>query len=308
MRDSPSLWRSANRGLFRLVAVFAVVTVQAACTRSAEDHLGAARDAKYLGDIGEALKHYELALQVAARGDCAQAERVRATALREAADTCYLELHDTRRAAALYRDLIQGHPDAAETFGARIQLAQILRADLHDLRGAVAELAAAVARQPSRSAHLRYEMAKLYFELADYGQCALESDAIVQGDGASDLAPQATFLKAQALAMIEGRSSEAIRAFEELVERFPSSDLAPHALYELGRMLADSGELEAAIEQWVRALKTHPSPGSIQSTILRARKRLEQASSVRDRVAAAVVANAVFGGLSGLRADSHAEP
>jgi tetratricopeptide (TPR) repeat protein len=301
MRHNPSLERFAIAWVSPLFVLLAFGALSTGCIRSAEDHLRAASDAMYSGNARVALHEYQQALQIAARDDSPRAERVQARALRGAADACYFELREAGRAADLYRDLIRTHPDAPETLEARVNLAQILRIDLHDLRGAIAELAAAIARQPPQTDELRYEMAKLYFELGDYTQCALESDAIHDGHGTSAVAARAAFLKADALAMIEGRNSEAIHFLEELLERFPGCELQPFALYELGRIRADAGDLEAAIEQWVRALKTHPHPGFIQAAIARARRRLEQSSSAADSVAAAFLANAAFDGLSSLR-------
>jgi tetratricopeptide (TPR) repeat protein len=299
MRRNLSLVGCALREISTLCALLALAATTA-CTRSAEDHLRAAEDATYSGHPRKALNEYERAAELAAREDSAHAPLVQARALRGAADVCYLELREPARAAAIYRRLIRIHPDRPETLEARVNLAQILRGDLHDLRGAISELAAAVARQPPQAAGLRYEMATLYFELGDYRQCALESDAIIERYGNSAIAARAYFLKAEALAMIDGRTSEAILALEQLLERFPSSELHPHVLYQLGRLRAEAGDLEAAIEQWVLALKMHPNPSFIQSAISRARKRLEQATA-SDRVAQALVANAVFDGLSTLR-------
>jgi tetratricopeptide (TPR) repeat protein len=74
--------------------------------------------------------------------------------------------------------------------------------------------------------------------------------------------------------MSEGRTLEAQRAFMDLVDRFPDSELKPHALYELGRLKNDQGENERAIELWVEALKTHPDPKVVQGSIARVRSRL----------------------------------
>ncbi|HKD38712.1 MAG TPA: tetratricopeptide repeat protein [Myxococcaceae bacterium] len=299
MRRNLRFGGCAIRGISTLSALLAIAATTA-CRQSAEDHLRAAQDAMFLGNPRRALNEYERAAELAARENSTRSPFVQSRALRGAADVCYLELREPARAAAIYRRLIRIHPERPEALEARVSLSHILRSDLHDLRGAIAELAAAIARQPPWVAALRYEMAKLYFELGNYRQSALEAEAILQRYGTSAVAARANFLKAEALAMIDGRSSEAILALEQLLERFPDSELEPHVLYQLGRLRAEAGDLEAAIEQWVLALKMHPNPSFIQSAISRARKRLEQASA-SDRVAEALIANAVFDGLSTLR-------
>jgi tetratricopeptide (TPR) repeat protein len=74
--------------------------------------------------------------------------------------------------------------------------------------------------------------------------------------------------------MMEGKRQEASRAYADLRARFPDSELAPRALFEMGKLKADSGDYEKAIELWVEALKTHPEPKLLQDYIARARKRL----------------------------------
>jgi len=256
------------------------------CNKTPEDHLRLAHDAIFDKNPHRALEEYRHALDLLERSGSTQAPGLRARALLGAADVYYLELRDPPRAVEIYRELIQSFPDAPETLTARLQLAQILRVHYRDLRGAISELAAAIAQNPPQSAELKYEVAKLYFELSDFQQCELEADAVVQKYGASAYVERALFLKAQALEMVEGKHAEATCAFQDLIDRFPHSELQPHALFEIGKMRAEAGELESAIEIWVRALKNHPDPEVVQSAISRLRKRIEATTPARVGLAA----------------------
>src|SRR5262245_26122454 len=152
----------------------------AGCKKTPEEHLRRAHDAIFDKNAHRALEEYRRALDLLERSDSAQAQGLRAQALLGAADVYYLELRDPPRAVEIYRELIQSFPDAPEALTARLQLAQILRVHYHDLRGAISELAAAIARNPPQSAELNYEVAKLYFELSDFQQCELEANAVIQ--------------------------------------------------------------------------------------------------------------------------------
>src|SRR5262249_18158892 len=186
------------------------------------------------GDSKAALAEYRLAREMAQGDHSPQAERLKIRALWEAGDACYAELREPAQAASLYRELVGAHPDAPEALPARVKLAEILRGDLNDLPGAISQLAAAIALQPSAALHS--DLAKLYFPTGTYGPWATECDAILQRHGSSSIAARAALLEAQALQMIDGRSSEAIRLLEQLVARFPSLELRALALDELGRM------------------------------------------------------------------------
>lgn len=244
------------------------------CAKAAKDHLEGAKNALFEKKPEEALREYRLALDTLEKDASPEAQVLRARALRGAADTYYLELRDVRKAAEVYRELISQCPEAPETLEGRIYLADILRNYYRDLRGGIRELSAAVARNPPQGAELSYQVAKLYFELGDYQQCDLEVQNLTKKYETSPFVDDALLLRAQALAMVEGRRPEAMRAFQELIDRFPDSALRPHALFELGRLRAELGEGEKAIELWVHALEHHPDPQVVQTVIARTRARL----------------------------------
>ncbi len=245
-----------------------------ACRNAPSDELQRAKDAVFEKKAEQALHHYRLALDALGDDNSPAAQVLRARALRGAADVYYLELRDVRRAAEVYRELIQLCPEAPETLEGRIHLSDILYAYRRDLRGAIGELTAALARNPPQGAELKYRVAKLYFELADYQQAEIEATQLVKRYETSAHVDDAMLLRAQALAMMEGRRAEAGRALLELVERYPDSELQPHALFELGKLRQESGEPDRAIEAWVKALERHPDPKVVQSMISRVRDRL----------------------------------
>jgi len=268
-----------KRGLFGLGALAVTgALVLAGCQKGGgpQSHLEKARAALYAKHSQEALAEYKMALDSLDKDDSKEAPLYRARALRGAADVYYLELHDFPRAVEVYKELIKLCPEAPETLEGRLNLADLLERQFHDLRGAIAELTAAMARNPPQSAELAYRVAKLYFELGDYQQCELEAAQLTKRYETSSYVDDALLLRGQALAMMDDRKPEAMKAFEELVERFPDSELRPHALFEEGKLLADSGEPEKAIEVWVESLKRHPDPQVVQTSIARVRKQLRR--------------------------------
>lgn len=265
--------------MFRRLLLF--TTLLAACHKNGvREDLERARDAVYAHHPNEALKFYHSALEQLEKDESAEAQVYRARALRGAGDIYYLELKDYRRAVEAYRELVQLCPEAPETLGARVYLAELLRLQFHDMRGAIAALNDALARNPPQSAELAYQVAKLYFEIGDYAQCELEAQKVTQKYETSAFVDDALMLKAQAIAMMEGRRADALRAFQEVVDRFPDSELQPHALFEVGKLKADSGDTEGAIETWVQCLKRHPEPQVVQTVIARVRKQMRSTTAV----------------------------
>lgn len=256
------------------LAAAALLALAGCKKEDAPAYLERARTALYEHRPQDALADFKKALDALERDTSPEAAVYRARALRGAADVYAFELGDERRAVEVYRELITVCPEAPETLEGRVHLAELLRHHFRDLRGAIAELTAALARNPPASAELSYQVAEMYFELQDYEQCQLEAGKLAEKFAASAFVADALFLRAQALSMMDGRKPEAQRVFAEVIERFPDSRLKAHALFELGRLKADASDPERAIELWVEALKTHPTPSVVQDSIARVRARL----------------------------------
>lgn len=261
-----------------LVGWVAVCALGLSGCEDAQDHIHRARALTYEKKPELALKQYRLALDIIERDESPEAKVLQARALKGAADVYYLELRDFRRAVEVYEELIRDCPEAPESLEARVQLADILQTQFHNLRGAINALVAAIERNPPQSAELEYRVARLYFELGDFQQVTLEAKKVLKLYETSPYVDDAMLLQAQALAMMEGRQGEGLRVMEQLVEQFPESELVPFALYEMGKAKADFGEREAAITLWVRALGTHPDPKMVQGSINRVRKQIIERS------------------------------
>lgn len=250
-----------------------------ACRRpDATGHLQRGHDARFERRYEEALGEYRRALEVLEREDAGTVPVLRARILRAAADVYWFDLGKARDAVALYRELIESCPEAPEALEARVELARLLAGTLHDVAGAIDVLEGAIQRNPPQVAELSYRKASLYFSLGDYAQAEVEASRLIQRYSTSAWVDDALFLRGQSLALIEGRREEAARAFTELEEKLADSDLVPHAVFERGRLLAEAGEREKAIEVWVSALPLHPTPQMVQDSIARARAVLRAAA------------------------------
>jgi tetratricopeptide (TPR) repeat protein len=258
----------------RLSRLACAALLLAGCSRSASEHLSQARDFVYSRKPQAALREYRLALDAVEKERSPDAAAVRATALRGAADVYWLELRDVPKAVSVYRELIGQVPDAPQTAEAHAILAGILQTQYRDLRGAIGELTAALARNPPQALDLRYQVAKLYFELGDYQQAELEARILAEKSPQSPHTADAWMLVGQSLSMREGMQVEAMKAFSTLVQRFPDSELVPHALFELGKLKGETGDDAGAIQVWVQALARHPDPRVVQAAIARTRKRI----------------------------------
>jgi tetratricopeptide (TPR) repeat protein len=249
-----------------------------ACRPDASEHLQRGHDARFERRYEEALGEYRRALEVLEREDAGTVEVLRARILKAAADVYWSDMGKARDAVVLYRELIEVCPDAPETLESRVALARLLADSMNDRRGAIDVLEGAIQRNPPQVAELSYRKASLYFSLGDYAQAEVEASRLIQRYSTSAWVDDALFLRGQSLAMLEGRREEAARSFTELEEKLSDSELVPHAIFERGRLLAEAGEREKAIEVWVSALPLHPTPQMVQDSIARTRALLRAAA------------------------------
>ncbi|WNG43301.1 tetratricopeptide repeat protein [Archangium minus] len=269
----------------RLTLLLALALAPGCSRDGATDHMQRARDSIFEKRPDEALVEYRKALDALRRDDSAQAQVLKARALKGAADVYWLELRKVKEAVSVYKELIAQCPESPEALEARVVLAELLHVHFRDLRGAIDQLTAALARNPPQGAELHYQVAKLYFELQDYQQCVLETRKLTERFATSAFVDDSIFLQAQALHMqavhsptsmaeVQRYRQEASRTYADLIARYPDSELAPHAAFEMGKIKAESGDNEKAIETWVQALKNHPDPTMVQDAIARARRRI----------------------------------
>jgi tetratricopeptide (TPR) repeat protein len=240
------------------VAVCALLLLLAGgCRRSASEHLVRARDLVYARQPQAALREYRQAMDVVEKTQGPEANRIRAAALRGAADVYWLELRDMPKAVSVDKELAAQVPDAPESAEAHVILAGILESHYRDLRGAISELTAALGRNPPQAPDLRYHVAKLYFELGDYQQSELEARAVTTQFPSSALADDAWMLIGQSLSMREGMRAEAITPSPRWWSVSRSRARSPMRCSRLASSGA-RGDDAGAIQAWVQALERHP--------------------------------------------------
>jgi len=255
-------------------ALLVAALTLASCKKDdAPTHLEAARAAQFAEEFDVWQAVYQLVLNRLEREPSPQPNLDRARALRGAADLYAFHLNDPRRAVEVYRELITVCPEAPETLEGRLHLASVLRHDFRDLRGAIAEYTAALARNPPQSAELTFTVARLYFELQDYEQCELEAGKVAQKYETSAFVDDALYLRGQALGMMDGRKPEAQLLLGDVGRGVPVPGRGPTRRVGLGRRKADPGP-GRAIELWIESLKLHPTPSAVQQQIALVRGRL----------------------------------
>lgn len=252
---------------------------------------------RHAGRPQEAAALYRHVLAELGEGRLPPAEAdLRRRTLRSAGDVAYLDLGDFGGAVAYYRRLVASAPGSADAWQARALIGDILRDRLGDRIGAIAQWAEIAASDAESAPAYQLKVAREYLELKNYEQARTEARLLRERWPRSTEADEAQLLTGQTWAL-EGRSDEALRAFQAAIDRHPSPELAARALEGQAHLYAQMGPgercgdrscLDRAIGLYAQALPSHPNPEALKKNVDAVRRRQEAAKPVKpgDRAAA----------------------
>lgn len=258
-----------------------------ACS-SPERRLEAATALRHGGDAKGALAAYKALLADLGEGALPAGDaEVRWKALRFAGDVSYLELGDYTGALAYYRRIVSLHPGGKEAHEARAVIGDIYRDRFNDPLAAIAQYADVAASDSPLAPRYQLEVARAYLALGRHEQARTEARLLREKWATHALADEAQLLAAQAWAL-EGRDEEALGAFQALVDRRPSADVAARALEGQAHIHAQAARFDRALELYALALPAHPNPEAVRTNIEAVRERREKARTATpgDRAAA----------------------
>jgi tetratricopeptide (TPR) repeat protein len=269
------------------VAALLLVAVLAGCG-SLEGRLESANGLRHDGRPKEALAAYQAILAEMGDGPLkGNAAKVRARALKYAAEISYLELGDYPGAIAYYRRIVSLEPATPEAFEARGAIGDIYLERFHDPLAAIAQYADVAARDADVAPAFQLKVARGWMELRNWPRAREEARALRERWPSSKEADEAQLIAAQSWAS-EGRPEEALGAFRALVERRPSRELVARALEGQALLFAQEGIFDRALELYAQALPIHPNAEAVQTAMDAVARRRDAAktSEPGDRAAA----------------------
>jgi tetratricopeptide (TPR) repeat protein len=264
-----------------------LVALLAACG-SVERRLEEANTLRHAGKPKEALAAYRGILAEMGDGPLPDGDaRLRAKALRYAAEISYLELGDYAGAIAYFRRIVSLQPATPEATDARGAIGDIYRERFNDPLAAIAQYAEVASRDAPLAPAFQLKVIRAWLELKSFEQARSEARALRERWPASPEADEAQLLTAQAWAM-EGRAEEALGAYRALVERRPKPELVARALEGQALLYAQASRFDRALELYTQALPIHPNPEAIRTNIDAVTRRREAAKTAKpgDRIEA----------------------
>jgi len=191
-----------------------------------------------------------------------------------------LELDDPRGAAEVYRRLVATAPEAEASWIARERLADLARNRLNDTDEAVAQWQALALSGRPNADRFAYRLARAHFAARDWEAAREACRALAARSPAGRWTGRALLLLGSSFE-IEGRYDEAIAAFEDVEARFPGTEPAARARYQIGQVQAARRDWESAQASLLQALEVHPDPWRVQADLARVRRHLAELRRMR---------------------------
>lgn len=268
--------------------IMALLLALLAACGSVERRLEDANALRHASKPKEALAAYRGILAEMGDGPLPDGDaRLRAKALRYAAEISYLELGDYGGAIAYFRRIVSLQPATPEATAARGAIGDIYRERFNDPLAAIAQYADVAARDTPLAPSFQLKVIRAWLELKSFEQARSEARSLRERWPTSPEADEAQLLTAQAWAM-EGRADEALGAFRALIERRPKQELVARALEGQALLYAQASRFDRALELYAQALPIHPNPEAIRTNIDAVTRRREAAKTAKpgDRIEA----------------------
>ncbi len=194
------------------------------------------------------------------------------------------------RAAALYRDALQDVPRAEEAFAAcarqwqddewgytcTVDQADLMR-DAGRPRDAIGAYRSALALRPKGiyAEHCLLESGRSYLLLSEPEQARVEWDELLQNFPGSPLAPTVALEVARSFD-VQRDGKGALEAYRAVQERFPAHPVSPLAAFGEGEVLEQLGRLDEAEATFERVVPLHPNPAAVRIKLEAVRQRRER--------------------------------
>jgi tetratricopeptide (TPR) repeat protein len=191
-----------------------------------------------------------------------------------------------------YYTLYNIYPESAEAVLAREDMA-LIYSEAGNHSKAVGEYQWVLERSPGKETHYRYLIAMEYLKMNDFRQTRLELRDLLESLEAEDPLPTPStpghefiveiYFKMANTYYLEGRNQTALKAYDELVERFPDHALGLEARLNKAHILVEDERFEAALEVLDALLDEYPNKETISAMIKLTKKRLRESPDPRKR-------------------------
>ncbi len=181
-------------------------------------------------------------------------------------------INDMNGAREAYARLLVLYPGSEEVFLARQEMAQAW-SSRGEHRKAIEEYQRLVLERPGSRQTFQYRIALEYVMMNEFRQARVELVELLDVITNPNLAPLIRYEIANTY-YIEGSMDEAIKRYDEIIERYPGHSVAIDARLGKAKALDEAGRLDEALGVLTGLLGEYPNKEAIETRIRWIKKRL----------------------------------
>ncbi len=198
-------------------------------------------------------------------------------------------LGDKPKAIEAYYALYNIYPESAEAVEA-VEAMAVIYSKAGNHTKAIGEYQWVLERRPAREEHYRYLIAMEYLRMNDFRQTRLELRDLLDslsvpnppppGGPLYELMVKIYYQTANSY-YLESKNTEAIKAYDDLISRYPDHPLSLEAKLNKAHILVEDELFEPALELLHALAEEHPHTETIDSMIKLTKKRIREGPSLR---------------------------
>ncbi len=198
-------------------------------------------------------------------------------------------LDDKPKAVEAYYALYSIYPQSSEAVEAREAMA-VIYSEAGNHTKAIGEYQWVLEKRPAREEHYRYLIAMEYLRANDFRQTRLELRDLFNSINAEDPPPPGgpryelivkIYYQTANSYYLESRNTEALKAYDELISKYPGHPLSLEARLNKAHILIEDEMFEPALEILSALAPEYPHTETIDSMIKLTRKRIREGPSPR---------------------------
>lgn len=230
------------------------------------------------GEFERAQTEFMKAISEAQEVDSVESRSLMLDAYLLAGEILDLRLGRTKRAVALYEEMIKLPSSQPKRVDASLRLASIYRDKLFEPEKAIGIYKKLIDSHPHdpRTVNFPKLILEIYMTLHEFEQVISDGEAYLNKDPEQEDAAAIRFMIADANVYLE-QYRRALDHYSEVEREYPGSYHARLARFEMGNCLLKLGLHDQALQAYEQALVGYPNPSVVQLRIKETKQRMAQA-------------------------------
>lgn len=248
--------------IFTSIFSFFFIILSLSCKSTPATYFEKAKEFDENGDFSRAVLYYERI------SDLYPDSKLAPESLMRAARISRLYLGKIKSALGFLNAILINYPDSEYYLPAQKEMADIFMDDLKNYDRAVSEYSKLIQMNPHQEmlTDARLRIAKCFEQSGNYDQALIEFNGLLNTEVETETKIRVEY-EINVIRYIKKNLKEAVKGFEEFINKYPQSELIPEAKFYLASAYGDSNEFSRALDLLHEIEDTYRNPEAVKIKI-----------------------------------------